>query len=295
MDDSNKFYSNCKLILLTITVAFIFVIMFSSSVNASSYERYSKDITLPYVLNGETGVLDFVVYGELADYLSKVPRTIDYKYNETPPRVEFKLAEINEPYSKELMVPLVWKIQSLTENEEDRVRIATSIVQNIPYRSTEKEIPFAGGKVNYSLYPYEVLYYNQGICGEKSALLVFLLKEMGYNVSIFYFQEENHEVVGIKCPIKKSFNKTGYCFIETSGPAIITDSYMEYSGGVRLKSQPEILPISDGISLPEKMPEYGDAKTLRNIRNKNFFALFSFWRLDDIRKKYGLDGGYNLL
>jgi hypothetical protein len=279
------------IVILSFTLVFLFPILSSTS----QYELYPKNISLPYVLDGQKGAVDFIVYGELADYLSRVSRVIDYQENEKPLREDFKLKIINEENQRELLLPLVFKIQNLTSNKEDQVRIATSIVQNIPYGAVDKPIPFSGGKINYSLYPYEVLYYNQGICGEKSALLAFLLKEMGYNISIFYFQEENHEVVGIKCPVKNSFRKTGYCFVETSGPAIITDSYMTYVDGIRIKSEPEIIPISDGAALPADMQEYKDAKTLKNIRNRNLFALFSFWKFDGIVKKYGLEGEYNLL
>ena len=94
--------------------------------------------------------------------------------------------------------------------------------------------------------------------------------------------------------MKKSFRESGYCFVETSGNSIISDYSMEYVGDLRLISEPEIMVISDGISLPEKMPEYKDAKTMKNIRNKNILSIFNFWKADDIKEKYGLVEEYQI-
>ena len=260
----------------------------------SQYKTYPKSIILSYILNGEENLMGFTVYGELTDHLSRVSRIIDYSEDEAPSRTDFKLKIINYDEQRELLMPLVVKIQNIANDPIEQARIAISIVQNIPYGSTEKKLLFAGSEINYSRYPYEVLYYGQGICGEKATLMAFLLKELGYGVSIFYFADENHEAIGIKCPIKKSFRDTGYCFVETGGPAVITDSSMEYVDGIKLESEPEILVISEGISLPENMFEYKDAKTLRDIRNRNFFGLLKFWRLDGINEEYGLAEEYNL-
>ncbi|MEK6812385.1 MAG: hypothetical protein AABX76_02400 [Nanoarchaeota archaeon] len=259
------------------------------------YKNYSQKNSLKYIFNGKTQNIDLTVYAEMADYLYRVPRVIDYGAGEKPVRTDFKLKMINDENQKELLMPLVVQIQNLANNSVDQARIAVSIVQNIPYNYTEKKVAFAGGQIDYSLYPYEVLYFNQGICGEKSALLAFLLKEIGYNVSIFYFAEENHEVVGIKCPVEKSFRKTGYCFVETGGPAIITDSSLEYVNGIKIKSEPEIMPLSGGMSLPGDMQEYKDAKTMKNIRAGNILGFFESGKFDEIKERYGLIEEYNLL
>ena len=41
-------------------------------------------------------------------------------------------------------------------------------------------------------------------------------------------QQENHESVGIRCPLEESYKESGYCFIETTAPAIISDDSIEY-------------------------------------------------------------------
>lgn len=260
----------------------------------SVHQSYPEAITLRYILNGTEKEIDFTVYGEMTDYLSRVSRAIEYTNGEQPTRGDFKLKTINHEEQRELLIPLVVKIQNLANESVDQARIAVSLVQNIPYGSTEETVLFASGQVDYSQYPYEVLYYGQGICGEKSTLMAFLLKELGYGVSIFYFSEENHEAVGIKCPVERSFKNSGYCFVETGGPSIITDSSMQYVNGIKLNSEPEVIVISEGISLPESMHEYKDAKTLKNIRSKNLIGLLTRWKFAGIKEKYGLFEEYQV-
>ena len=147
--------------------------------------------------------------------------------------------------------------------------------------------------MNYSRYPYEVLYDEEGICGEKSELLAFLLREIGYETVLFYNQEENHESVGIKCPIEESYKRTGYCFVETTGPSIITDDSIEYMGNIVLTSEPEIIHISSGYSLGKYLEEYKDADELKSLK-KNPFVLFRESRFQRLKEKYGLIEEYNI-
>ena len=138
----------------------------------------------------------------------------------------------------------------------------------------------------------------QGVCGEKSELLVFLLRELGYGIVFFYHQEENHESVGIKCPEEYSLRKSGYCFVETTGSSIITDDEIEYVGGVKLLSQPEIFKISEGESLEEDLYEYKDAKKWIEIRNdikeNRELDVLKYFRWKSLKEKYGLVDKYNI-
>lgn len=259
------------------------------------YGMNPRNIVLTYILDKQEKEISFRAYDEVNNYVSNIPRIIDYRGLEIPFRADFKLKSINEEVQREMILPLVKEIQNLApDNRVQQARIAISVVQNIPYGFSEKTLFFIGQEINYSRYPYEVLNENQGICGEKSTLLSFLLKELGYGVSIFYFAEENHEAVGIKCPVDKSFYGSGYCFVETDGPSIITDSSMVFEGGIKLESTPEVILISRGEALPKNMYEYKDAKTLKNIREKNILGLLKFWKFNSLKEKYGLVEVYNL-
>ena len=257
----------------------------------------SKLIRLNYTLRGEDGFIDFLVYDEMADYLFELPRSLFYKGDDRPLREEFKMLNINEAEQRKLLLPLVAKIQNITNDKDDQFRIAVSLVQKIPFGFSNKTTRFGSYTLEYSRYSYEVLYDQEGICGEKSALLAFLLKELGYETVIFYYLLENHEAVGVKCPDKYSVKNTGYCFIETGGSSIITDEGLEFFGGVKLLSQPQILFISEGNSLGYNLYEYSDSKYFAKIRESLKDGRINRWeefKLNKLNEKYHIEERYNL-
>ena len=150
-------------------------------------------------------------------------------------------------------------------------------------------------QVRLSRYPYQTLEEHFGSCECKSELLVFLLRELGFEVGLFYYQEENHEAVGIKCPLKYSLNNTGYCFIETTLPAPISYSegrYQGIGGSSMLGDYTEFTFISEGISLGDNLGDYSDAKSLGRlvdkIDEKGYLNFFEKVRLNNLREKYEL-------
>ena len=264
----------------------------------SDYQNNSMEIKLKYFIRGEEKEINFTVYKGMADYLSTISREISYSGAEVPLKADFKLKKLNEDNQNQLLMPLVVEIQNLAKDKEEQMRISVSIAQNIEWGFSNKTSKFRHNKLNYSRYPYEVLHDSQGVCGEKSELLAFLLRELGFDIVLFYNQLENHESLGIKCPEKYSWHNSGYCFVETTGPSIITDTSIEYVGGLRLSSKPEIIFISEGISLGDDLYEYKDAKDLMRIREKMLetgkINFFDIKKLDKLNEKYGLVDDYNI-
>ncbi|MFH1365264.1 MAG: hypothetical protein ABIH28_01625 [archaeon] len=256
------------------------------------YQIAPKTISLDYVLNGKYEKIDFLVYKGMESYLEKKPQTFFYSNGKNYSLYDFKQRVINEQEQRKLLLPLVIEIQNIAKNKEDQARIAISLVQNIPYEDNpvfDQRNPFLWNLK----YPYDVLYQNEGLCGSKSDLLAFLLKEIGYEVVIFHYYLENHEAVGIRCPIKYSLNNMGYCFVEATQPAIISYSEGDYSEQGKLTSVPEIIHISDGISLGGILEEYNDAKDFGRIyraseKNDGNINLMEYFRYKQLIKKYGL-------
>ena len=259
----------------------------------SNYQAGEKDASFEYFLHGSEGEISFPVYLGMSQYLHGVSRSNFYADGEKPSRADFKIKSLNEPEQMNLLLPFVEKIQDITTDKDDQVRIAISLVQNIPYGPSNRTVSFGEGVLNYSRYPYEVLYDQEGICGEKSALLAFILKEMGYDVAFLYYAQENHEALGIRCPVEYSVDGTGYCFIETVGPSIITDDGLEYVGGIRLNSIPQVIPVSKGAAIDD-WPEFKDANKLASLRNGGIPFLRQ-WEIKKLEDKYNLVEKYHIV
>ncbi|NMB66457.1 hypothetical protein GYA25_00110 [Candidatus Woesearchaeota archaeon] len=251
-----------------------------------------KIISLNYILRGKKGNISFEVYPEILNLSLNYKYPIESGFDSS----NFKLQIINNSIQREALLPLIIKIQNITSNKYDQARIAISLVQNIPYKESNRSIFVAGSLMGYRRTPYEVLYENQGVCGEKSLLLVFLLKELGFGSSMFYFSKENHEAVGIKCTKDMSFYDTDFCFIETTGPSIITDSENDYLLGVKLSSNPQITLISEGISFNKNLYEFKDARLFIKLREElkksSSLNIFDSLRLKNLIKKYGISNIY---
>jgi len=218
--------------------------------------------------------------------LSRIPQAINSTSGKIATRADFELKKVNDEIQEQAILPLIVAIENLyPDSKEDQARVAISIVQNIPYDDRNINLSINLGNTKY---PYQVLYDNNGSCEEKSELLVLILKELNYSTAIFYYPYENHEAVGIGCPIKNSLNNSGYCFVETTAPSIITDDKGYYVDGSTLKSNPIIIPISDGISLPSNLYDFYDAKNFIRLRNKEKLGFFGKDIGAYIKAKYGI-------
>ena len=206
------------------------------------YKQNPKDVTL----KSSKGNIEFTVYEDLNNYFVTQERSISYYEGEAPPdSKDFILKEMNNDLQMQALLPLVWKIREKAGNEKYEADMVIQMVQNIPYDYVALSTVYLVGR-----YPYEVLYENKGVCGEKSQLLSFLLKELGYGVVIFEFNSENHRAVGILCD-NGNYN-TNYCFIEATDLTNVGHIPQNYVGGANIRgATPEIIKISDGRKYKE--------------------------------------------
>lgn len=249
------------------------------------YEMYPKQNTFNYVNNYKRDSISIIVYGGLNNYLSKLPREITYypAYESPPTTKDHTLKNIDNNIQKFYLNELVNEIKQKTPDKEEQAKIAIRLVQNIPYDYTG----LYSGTLNRK-YAYEVLYTNTGVCGEKSELLAYILRELGFGVVLFNFEVENHMAVGIKCDPDYDYLNSGYCFIEATSPSMITYSESQYVGVGKLNSYPEIIYINQGLSLNVK-EEYKDAMAYEQIINMGTYVdsyYYDKWRL--LVNKYGL-------
>ena len=223
--------------------------------------------SFPYLLRGKSGSINVNLYsGVYTEILSQPSPVWCTRYNsDSSPCTseetrQYNLKYLDNPTPKKYLDELVTSIKSKTSNNDDQARIAINLVQQIPY-------DYSGlySTSSRERSPYEVLYDNKGVCGEKSKLLAYLLRELGYGVVLFEFSSENHMAVGIKSPVQYSYKNSGYAFIESTSPAIPTDSEGNYVGAGKLTSTPQIIKISDGSSFSSISEEYQDSISLNQF------------------------------
>lgn len=230
-----------------------------------------------YTLRGKTGTISAVLDSRVFEY----QKHREHPYVCTRPAKSFTgastcsndefrdyyLQVLNEQVQKDGLDAFVDRIRARTKNPDDRVRIAISLVQHIPYDNSTRNLTDSKAQVHY---PYETLYRNTGDCDDKSLLLAYILRDLGYGVSLFQFDEERHMAVGISSAGEFDYANTSYAFVETTTPTIATD-YGRYDSGKYDFSvghhiwPPRIIRISTGRSFDSVGEEYHDAVQLNNL------------------------------
>lgn len=244
--------------------------------------------TYEYILRGERGMINFELYPRLDDALSKRENVYTCTRGECPAQ-----KEVDEILTKRMLDhedqnieinALAQKIFDEADTDDDRARIAISLVQKLDYDYD------ALAQATPNKYPYEALYQKRGVCGEKAILMAGLLREIGYGVALFQYRPERHMAVGLRCPKDYDHLDSGYCFVESTIPSIITDDEGDYAGAGKLKSRPQIIEIAEGKEFRGVYEEYQDALDWKELRRKSGQAvdkeLYNRWK--QIAKKYGI-------
>lgn len=186
---------------------------------------------------------------------------------------------------KVAMQPLIDWIKKKIKKSDDQVRVAASLVQNMEYDYDKyyNNNVETNGRGHGSRYPYETLYENKGICGEKANVIVYLLKQFGYGTAeITFISPGLHEVAGVKCADAYDFQNTGYCFIDPVARHMIT-----FAGSYKDSTPYLITPISDGKTFNAK-GDFQDSQSwwkvlLEGTRSSKNYKLYK-----KLVKKYGM-------
>lgn len=184
---------------------------------------------------------------------------------------------------KEALAPLVNWLNKKIKKQGDRVRVAASLVQKMEYDYEKyQNNGESNGRGHGPRYPYEVLYENKGICGEKASLIVYLLKQLGYGTATITFFSPLHEVAGVKCADAYDFQNTGYCFIDPNYRHMIT-----FAGSYKDSTPDQVISISDGKTFSAKK-DFQDSQSwwkvlLEGTRSNKNYKLYK-----KLVKKYGM-------
>lgn len=252
---------------------------FTQNLKTNRIEGGHITLRFPFTLKGNSGYIGLTVYEQIYyEIVKKFPVRFINGFDQV-----FYLTLLQHDKQKMALKTLVNSIKDLgSPNQLDDLRIAISLVQQIPYGKTKDY-------QDKRFYPYEVLYNQCGVCEDKSILLAFLLKELGYGVVLLEFETERHMAVGIKVPEEFSYKKTGYAFVETTMPNIISDCHCDYVNSGKLTSVPSIIPVSEGKTFYGVHEEYRDAEEWNNILSMGkVLDQYHFSRFQYLANKYGL-------
>jgi hypothetical protein len=232
-----------------------------------------------YTLRGSTSTIDLSKFNNYSVY-SKLNSNQPLNYANEPDAAYYKKI-LDNPDQKPYINDLLSQIKLKTSNKDDQARICINFVQHIPYDFE------TSSRVRY---PYQVIYDYKGDCDEKSLLLAYLLRELGYGVALFNYKPEKHMAVGILAPSEYDSHNSGYAFIETTRPTIVTDDQGEYLNNGLLTSTPVIIPISQGITFASIKEENADAiefNTLRKMAQPLDSYHFARWQV--LEDKYAMN------
>ncbi|MDD1676295.1 MAG: hypothetical protein LUQ40_01010, partial [Methanomicrobiales archaeon] len=193
------------------------------------YNTGPANRSFSYFLRGTHSEARFALYNGVYEELEN--RFIRFDGNYT----RYYHAFLDDPLEETAMDRIIAEIQSSAQDPDDQLRCAVSLVQNIPYGTGPAEPPH---RYHNAQYPYETLYENSGVCEDKSLLLASILRRLGFGVVLFKFDAENHMAVGVRCADAYDFRDSGYAFIETTIPSIITDDQGNYASFGSLSSMP---------------------------------------------------------
>jgi len=190
-----------------------------------------------YLLGGQKYIYTFRVYGEINDYLNKFPTWYGCTRG-CPTQEQYIKLAIFEPQSQKYLKKIATDFNAFPFKSEDKVRALVSMVQSMDYNTNKSDI--------LESFPYQVLFDKQGICGEKTMLLLNILSDMGYKTAYLSFPDINHSAVGIGCDGNYDFRDSGYCYIESTKPMIITDTNVGPDLAALNITKLNIYPISIG-------------------------------------------------
>lgn len=221
-----------------------FISLTASAYSVVEYDGYFE-VEHSWKFNGKECAITLNISTELYDYYRNDREHLAYVYQfndgEVPPNYySFMLSEHDRP----LMHALAQEFSRYALTEKDRIGLALSFVQSLPYAFDAD----SKGKEEYVRYPVETLVDGCGDCEDKVALLVALLYEMDVDFLLLVLPE--HMALGVHCDeIEGSrylwYEGKKYYFMETTMPNWQIGQIPEDYYGAEI----EVVPVDDTPSV----------------------------------------------
>ena len=221
------------------------IIGFSTSAHTVVEHDGFFEVEHTWEYNRKNCTITLNISQRLYDYFRDEREHLAYRYqfrgDEMPPNFySFMLSEHDRP----VMQALADEFSSNAESELDRIGLALTFVQSLPYVHDAD----SKGTEEYVRYPIETLVDGCGDCEDKVALLVALLYEMDIDFVLLVLPE--HMALGVHCDEVEAeryllFREKPYYYLETSMPnwqiGQIPEAYYDI--------QMEVVPVDDTPSL----------------------------------------------
>jgi hypothetical protein len=249
-----------------------------TTLSEADYLQSPKTTSFSYFIDGNRRSIIFTTFGGLSDFFST--RSHSFHYD---PDNGVIMDLLENRVQNEFMLPFIEMIRKRSVTSDDQAKIAISLVQHIP----DNGVRYTRTSTDW-YYPYETLYNNVGSAADKSVLLAYILNELGYETVLFEFP--SHMAVGVKSASRYSFYDTGYAYIETTRPTIITYEPDPGYGGFSISQNPRVIHLSGGKKALDVSTEYGDARRLKQLEHMGGNLNQSYQaELSKISDKYDLD------
>ncbi len=122
-------------------------------------------------------------------------------------------------------------------------------------------------------------------------LLAYILKDMGYTVSIVAFDSEQHALVGIPYPVEFSFRGTGWALVESTVPEIPNaDKARDELYRPWLRTTPNIIPIAQGKAyggINQEITDLQNCYTNSGCSMEVIYKYYGYNWQEDIAEIYG--------
>ena len=249
-----------------------------TTLSDADYRQSPKTTSFSYVIDGNRRFMNFTTFGGLSDFFSS--KSHSYHYDPDNGVIMDLLENEVQNENMRLFIDMIRK-RSITS--DDQAKIAISLVQRIPYNGNR----YTRTATEW-YYPYETVHNDKGSAADKSVLLAYILNELGFETVLFEFP--SHMAVGVKASSKYSFYDTGYAYIETTRPTIITYEPDSGYGSFSISQNPRIIHLTGGRRVLDVTTEYGDARRMKQLEamggnlNQSYRA-----ELSKISDKYDLN------
>ncbi|HOX10613.1 MAG TPA: hypothetical protein P5323_03470 [Candidatus Moranbacteria bacterium] len=228
---------------------------------------------------GKKYSLEKTLHQSVYDYYKSKPK--EYSYSAELPanwEEEYYAMFLKSDPADPTIAELVNQIKELGKknnlSDDQIVELAIGFVQTIPYDDAKAANILQETGNEEMLYPYEVLWDQSGVCSDKSLLAYALLREMGYGVALFEFEQEKHMAAAVECPQNYSNYDSGYCFVETTSTGNKIGIIPDFDMGSGKAAEVKQLTDYDSVSTQTtRIKELGQVKIILPKEGKEYAGI----------------------